>query len=304
MTVPLRILDHRPLRGGLDSVALEMPVGEGEWKQGVFVQPPARDVVLVWNASCNPVGYEPNANQLSDPPSWLEEKLEGGIPDGFEFAPTFIVAQATCNVGGTVTSIGDLVQQAAVQSLEREKWRTLAAVLHGAAPVFTSDNLGGVPNPSLTGAGGAAQPTQPTYPNPPSPVSLKAAMEALLRSICACTKGDLTFHVPVAFLPYFLVDGFVKFDEAANKYKFGSHEVSFDCYPNEGNYAVEQSNPTATDGSEVWIWATGPIYAAFGTDITVRGLDRRQNKASFLAEVPAIVVYDPTCVYAVKATVP
>lgn len=305
MTTPLKIQASPPLRGGLDAVASPLPMSEDEWRVGIEVTPPARNSVHLWDATgCADVGYELDAAAGAGAPAELTEKTENGVASGFKFYPTGIVAQVECHVSGTQSAIGDIILENAQADLDRMQWRALEAVLHGAAPVM---GPAGERNPSLAnydddGVGQSA-PTLPDGFDPTAPGDLKGSLQGLLDGICACSKGDLTLHVPVSFLPYFLVDGAVRWNEDTGRYTYGSHTVSFGCYPNRGPQDTEAASPTADDGTEVWIYSTGPVYYAFGDTDTVQEVVRRQNKAIALVERPAIVAFDPVCVYAVKAKV-
>lgn len=306
MTTPLRIQASRPLRGGLDSVAVGLPeLTEDDWKVGVELTPPARNTVHLWDATgCNDEGYALDDHDAS---AALAEKEVGGVAEGFKFYPGMIVAQAECTVGGSVSSIGNIILENAQADLDRNAWRAAEAILHGMAPVLHPGGL--ERNPSLNNYGIDPDPTGPSDPTLPdgfdasAPGDLKGTLQGLLDSVCDCAKSDLTFHVPVAFLPYFLADGIVRWDAAAEGYFFGSHEVSFGCYPNQGPQAVEDANPTATDGTEVWIWTTGPVYVEFGQDQVLGEVTRRQNLYTAIVERPVLVAFDPVCVYAAKARV-
>lgn len=306
MTTPLRIQASRPLRGGLDSVAVGLPeLTEDDWKVGVELTPPARGSVSLWDATgCNDEGYALDDHDASDP---LTEKPVEGVATGFKFYPGMIVAQSECEVGGSVSAIGNIILENAQADLDRNAWRAAEAILHGIAPVLHPGGL--ERNASLNNYGIGGDPTGPSDPtlpdgfDPAAPGDLKGTLQGLLDSVCACAKGDLTLHVPVSFLPYFLADGVVKWDPESGRYLFGTHEVSFGCYPNRGPNAQETASPTATDGTEVWIWATGPVYVEFGADQVLGEITRRQNLYTAIVERPVLVAFDPACVYAAKAQV-
>lgn len=297
MTTPLKIQASTPLRGGLDAVASPLPDGitEDEWRVGLELTPPARNAVHLWNATgCADEGY---ALDGSGP---LTAKELGGVASGFKFYPTAIVAQVECHVSGTQSAIGDIILENAQGDLELNKHRALEAVLHGLAPVF---GPAGEANPSLNNYNtGPSAPTIPQGFDVTDPGDLRGTLQGLLDSICACSKSDVIIHAPVSAWPYLEAVG-VTWDEAAGVYRYGTHRVSLGCYPNVGPEDQEAIQATATDGTEFWLWATGPVYVAFSGTDTVVDLQTRQNLAQALVERAAIVAFDPACVYAVKAKV-
>jgi hypothetical protein len=306
VTTPLPIQPRPPMRGGLDSVATALPLSEDEWRAGVYVTHTDDSDVIVWDASCRVRGYEQGANiGNGDTPPEQTEKPAATPPLEVEFAPTMIVSQSQCHVGGSQSVIGDIIQANAQQALDRMQWRVMAQVLHGATPVRSAADHGDVQNPSLSGM---ASPVtgDPQYPagfNPATPGDIKGTLQGLLDLVCECYHSDPVFHIPRSFMAYFLNDGIITWDESAGVFRFGPHLVSFDCYSNIGNDDIEAVSPTLTDGSEVWIWTSARPMVAFGSEDVITNLERRQNSYQALVERPAILAFDTSCFGAAKATI-
>lgn len=295
MAKPLPIQARPPLRGGIDAVATEGPLAGVDWRQGVIITPTTNDGVGVWNADCRDIGYSIDGEQFPD-----NEKPAGLLPNPYEFAPFIIESHVECNVGGTKTVIGDIIKQNAVISLETMTPRVIAKVLQGTIPVHTAPDRLDLANPTLNNPA-----VLPSGFNPMAPGNLKGTLQGLLDQVCGCAAGEMTFHVPESFLPYFLINGVVSWDEGSGTYRFGAHAVSFDCYPNQGPPDVELASPTLTDGTECWIWISNPIWVATAPleDWTVQHIHTRTNTASAIVERAAIVAFDPSCTAAAKAKV-
>lgn len=296
MTTPLPIQPRPPIRGGLDSVMASLPLDESEWRVGVSVTSEDDGGLGVWDATgCVDGGYDLATLDAVD-----EKPSTGPLPDNGIFYPTILTKRVTCNIGGTQTVIGDIITQSAQSSFARTQYRSLAKVLHGYAPVFSP---AGDPNPNLSGMNGADEPTYPDGFDAGAPGGIYGTLEGLLDLVCGCFNSDPVFHIPRQFMAQFTKDGVIRWDESAGVFRFGPHLVSFDCYPNRGSEAVEFATPTATDGSEAWIWtSTRPMVEVAG-EVLVTQMERRQNGYDALVERPAIVVFDNHCFGAAKAVV-
>jgi hypothetical protein len=306
VTTPLPIQPRPPIRGGLDSVAIPLPLSESEWSGGVFVTSTDDSSVVVWDASCQDYGWELGAAIVDpgDPPNDpIEEKPASTPPAESEFAPTVIAARASCSVGGSQSAIGDIIGQNAQAALDRMQYRVLAQALHGGTPVYAQQDHGGGQNPNLAGFGGGTAPTYPAGFNASAPGNIRGTLQGLLDLVCECYHSDPVFHIPRSFMAYFLTDALVRWDEGTQTFRFGPHMVSFDCYANKGSNELETATPTATDGSEVWIWTSAQPMVALGAQDTITNLERRQNSYTALVERQAIVAFDTACFGAAKATI-
>lgn len=296
MTTPLPIQPRPKIRGGLDSVVVPLPVGEDEWRRGVSITGEIDADLHAWDATgCVEEGY------TVDDPDPIDEKpaTAPGYDSGM-FYPTMIPRHVECNIGGAHTSVGDIITGLARSSFERTQYRTLARILHGRLQVMDG---AGTPNPSMSGGWTGDQPIYPDGFDPENPGSIMGTIQGLLDIVCSCSNSDPVFHIPRAFMHYFLVNGLVQWDEAAAAFRMGPHLVSFDCYPNLGSDVLEQATPTADDGTEVWIWATQRPMVALGAVDEVTITERRQNKYNALVERPAIIAFDTICRTAAKARV-
>lgn len=293
MPAPLPIQPPRLLRGGLASVAVDVPLPVEEWRTGVIWTTQCEVDSFVWGCDSAERGgggqVKPAAALGADEP---------------EFYPGVIGARTTCDIAGSRTIIGDRVRTIAEQMLDRTRYGQLAQIL---ADGDVGRDAAGVPdrNPSVVYDGQV-----PANFNNNSPSTLRGTMQGLMDAACTCWDQQLVFHVPRPYLAQFLHERLVVWDEADGVYRMGDHLVSFDCYPNigpdqdfAGNAQPDQNVPAA-DGSEVWIWATSrPMIGLDEVMDDYSHRDVRQNSYDVVAEQGAIVMVDPCCIYAAKAVV-
>lgn len=268
MTVPLKIKQRPPIRGGLASVAA--PLEDVDWRAGVEVRA-MPDGELFAVDTCTGDVYDLDGNMLPAKP--VDE-----VGDGFKFLPVTVEKIVQCGPGATQTTIGDIAQQTASGSLDRQVYKMLARSVQ-----FSLAPLASVPSGS----------------DPNNPGGIRTALQGLLDGACGCFNSDPVFHIPRAWMPHFLGD-VVRFDESTGTFRFGPHLVSFDCYANQDPSGTYATNP---DGSEVWIFATAQPFVAVGEEDSVRVLTREQNNYKALVERHAIVAFDPTCALMSKAAV-
>jgi hypothetical protein len=285
VTTPLPIQPRPPIRGGLASVAAPLGIPESEWRVGVEVRSTPDGGVFMWD-TCGPGGTNIDTGNA------IVEKPVSPVGVGAPFFPVTIEKVVECGPGATQTAIGDIARETARGSLDRQVYKVLARVFQGLLPNLSAD---GVPG------GGINQyvSTPPGFDSN-NPKDLRGTLQELLYSVCDCSNSDPIFHVPRAWMPHFIAQDLVEWDELTGKFWFGPHEVSFDCYFNRdptGSYA------TAVDGSEVWIFATARPMVAVSAEDDVRVLERRQNTYTALVERHAIIAFDPTCVRMSKASV-
>jgi len=273
---PLQIQTPRRPRGGLADVAGALPMswGDGGWNWGVQVTPSCLLDRTVWG--CASTGLKPN----------------NGIEPSVNFDPTTFAVAVNCGPNGEQSPIGDIARQLAVDGLERWYWSDLAVVLSegevGAA----------VPNPSLRSE------MQPyTGFVPATPECIMRVISGLLQQQGDCYDADVVFHVNRMFLPYFVSQQIVLWDEGRGVWHMGPYDFSFDSYPNLGSAAIEGADPTLTDGTEAWIYMTPRPLAATAPEQAFSSTRVRQNLYQVAAEVPGIVVFNPCCVWAGKALV-
>lgn len=289
MTTPLPIQPRPPIRGGLASVVESLP--DGDWRNGVEVRGEPDGGVFAWNPLCADTGVELDT---FDPIA--DEKPVSAIGSAFRFYPITVGKIVTCGPNATQTPIGDIARQTARGSLDRLFNKALASALHG--KLETQGEYAGTPE---VGASLASSLQFPAGFDELNPGNLAGTLQGLLDSVCECSHSDPIFHVPRAWMPHFLAADLVEWDEPSGRFWFGPHEVSFDCYPNEDPTGANTN--TATDGSEVWIFATARPYVAMSEDDEVQVLTRRQNDTTVLVERHGIIALDLTCAWGAKATI-
>lgn len=274
--VVLPILPGRRHRGGLESVALPLPTSD--WHHGVIVTPVCGVEPFVW-------GCESASREAPD-----DVKPITPILDSEQFDSTLIGVLVDCDGGpGALGSIEEII---ASEGWRRTAWQAMAGILHN-GEVGTA-----APNPSLESVA-----ILPPGWDPLVPAGIVPSLQGLLDAACTCWNADLVIHVPVQFLPYFLRLYLVEWDNDDQVYRMGAFRISFDCYPNVGPDSLGPDAEPNPDGSEVWMYATGPIYYGIVDPEIIRTREWRQNKSRVEDIAGAIVAFEPCCVMAVKATV-
>lgn len=272
----LPILPNRRLRGGLESVALPLPTGD--WHHGVQVTPVCGVDPFVWG--CNSASQSPPNDQKPITP----------ILSSVQFDSTSIGVLVDCD--GGMGSLGMIESTIASSGWDRTVFKKLVDIL--------SNGIVGTvnPNPSLQSVA-----TLPDGWDVNAPADLVNSLQGIMDSACSCWNADLVIHVPVQYLSYFLNLQLVLWNEQLEQYMFGAFKVSFDCYPNIGPDSLDEDAIPATDGSEVWIYASGPVYYALASPEEIKTRDWQQNKSRVEDIAGAIVAFEPCCVSAVKAKV-
>lgn len=286
MSVPLQIRPQKPIRGGLESVATPLPMTEEDWRTGVQIQTVCGLEPFVWGCA--------SVTDPEDPDTW---KPVADILPYSEFSSTMIGLEVACGPNGPNSPIGDIAKRIAQEGLERVRFSRLAQVLAN-GDVGGGATAGFGTNPSL----------QEDSSNPDgfvlaTPAGILTTIQGLLDAVTDCWQTDVVFHVPLSFLPHFLDNHLVEWDAERGVWHMGPYEFSFDLYPNLGSAADELATPTATDGSEVWIYVTSrPLYA-FSREMTIAARKQRLNEYVVEALRGAIIVFDPCCAMGAKAQV-
>jgi len=283
VTTPLNITPRPAIRGGLASVSDAMPAGL-DWRNGVEARATPDGGVFTWDA-CEGTAYDLLGEEL------VGDKPVSDVGAGYKFFPVFAEKIVQCGPGATQTMIGDIARQTAQGSLDRQIHKVLARTMQGVIPTFGANGQNGTTIADLA--------TVPGGFDPDAPGDIRGTIQGLLDGVCGCSNSDPVLHIPRAFMPQFL-DDIVEWDGASGKFRMGPVEVSFDCYDNVDPAGVYE---TLTDGSEVWIFATAKPLIAIAEVDDVRVLTREQNNYKVMVERPAIIAFDPTCVFKAKAKV-
>lgn len=281
MTTPLPIQVRPHLRGGLESAVNDpsrmlgadgTPLSEAQWRTGVEIIGFGGEFLFTWG--CASSGDKP-AQYLGDMAT---------------FDSTIVGIDVICDgIGSRDTWVGDLLAQAARIGFDRGFYGRVAQIL-------IDGDVGGAagPNPSFNSSA-----TFPSGFNPNAPGDFEGSMQGLLEIARNCSHSDVIFHIPMQFLPYALRHG-VRWEESVGYYRYGAFRVIFDAYPNVG----PAGTATAPNGTEFWMWMTGPIFVERAAQIdTIDGHEHVQNSWSVLVEQGAIVAFDPGCVGAVKVRI-
>lgn len=278
MTVPLPVQPNPRRRGGLESIARDLPLSLEEWRTGVRFTPPGADAPFVWPTGCVV-------------PAAAEKGFVEGVGQGELFNPLVVGNGVECMPGRS--AVGDLVRDNATRGLELRRFEQLAvAMFTGGTGGDEADN-----NPSLQ-----ALPASVTAPgvDPLLPKRGRLAMQGLMNAMCIYGGSDWVVHAPLASLPVMRNElGLTHGDDGV--WRMGDLDFSFECTPIEGPTEVEDVTPTATDGSEFWLWITRRPLIAWDEPLPVReNIDTARNRRVVLAERPAILVFDTTAVLAAK----
>lgn len=277
VTTPLPIQSRPPIRGGLGSVAQPLPMAESEWRGGVLVTPETVGTMFRWG--CQTIG----------------EKPLNSVPAAALYQPTSVGIVYECGPGAGQLPLGPIGQQIAVERFRRQRWSEVASLLQDGI----TDGPEAGNNFSFEDATLA-----PGF-DPAAEGDIAGTLQGLLDTVCSCFGTDPVFHVPRPYMAQMLKTDLVVWDEASETFRFGPHMVSFDCYSNIGPAAVEGgANPTLTDGSEFWIWASSqPMVAWSDGPETVTSIAVRRNENLVRVEQEVIAVIDSGCLYAARARV-
>lgn len=131
------------------------------------------------------------------------------------------------------------------------------------------------------------------------PSDVVNTFSGLITAACECGINDLVFHVNIRLIPFLLEKRLIQWDGSV--WRHGPWPVVADCYSDE--VVPTDEDPVAGDGSESYIYVTGPIEIAVGPEIEPYGITASQNEAVALVERLAILRFDPGCVKAARVTV-
>lgn len=259
------------LRGGILSAARPLPADYDLWRQGVS-----------FNSAC--VDTEsPRLWYCTDPTPEPDNKIADSVGAPIVFEPFMVYSERDCS---TWMEPGELEHLARI-GLDRTLSQGVALQLQ--------TNPAGNSSPSLNSV--AIDIT------PATPADVSNTLSALIsNAICDCGLTELVLHAPIRSLPFFVERELVEWDESRGVWHMGPHVFSFDCYSEFGPEGVE----TEEDGSEVWLYVTGPIEWSIGpADIVDRpeSITVRTNEAVSLIEHLSILRFDTCCVYAARAEV-
>lgn len=265
------------LRGGILSAARPLPSG-AEWRQGLTFNPvclTGDDRLWFCTDVVDPEGEE------SQPVKNLD-----AVTAPVVFDPFLAYAESECS---TWISRDDLL------ALARQGFdRTLSA---GFAAQLQSNPLSaqGNQSPSLNSVG--------TEIAGSGTADISNTLSALIsNAICDCRQTDLLIHAPIRALPFFVERELVEWDDSRSIWHMGPYDFSFDCYSETGPDDVD----TAVDGSEVWLYVTGPVEYAVGPEVVPtleHSLTARTNDQLALVEHLAALRFDTCCVLAARARV-
>lgn len=258
-----------------------VPGSVEDWRGGIDYTPSCGTDPFIWGCQRDGSGDVDS------------EKPQGDLSEAVFFDSVTIGVQYTCNPSAkTLSPIGDLVSDSARYAYQRFRWQRLARVLvDGQVNAFT------LINPSFQSV--AQVPAGLDVDNPSGIVTTIQAMLEL--SQCTSWDAQRVLHVPQQYLPHFLNQYLVEWDNDAGVYKMGQHLVSFDCYPNVG--PQPDLDPGADDGSTFWMYMSDAPMAAFDSEVIEAATHVRMNRYTASAESGAIIAFNPCGVVASKAIV-
>lgn len=257
------------MRGGLLSVARPLPADFNTWRQGIN-----------FNQECGgDVGYS-LCIPVPSPPDTLEdvavEKTIGTVGPVVEFAPFMLYRGSECSTWFDTDELLRMARDGYVRGASKAFARQLQVDASGSG------------NPSLNGnavditPGGGA-------------VDVVNTISGLIASICDCGMNDLVLHMHLRAIPFLMERDLIKWDMDAGHWRHGPWPVVFDCFDPVGPGAVAEP----IDGSEIWMYATGPIEIAAGPEVRApHDSYTRTNEQIELVERMGMLRFDTCCVQA------
>lgn len=273
MALPGRLgpIGEGRLRGGILSAARPLPAG-ANWRQGVAFNPVCIDTSVLRRRGCE--DPEDATTKDSDP-----------VAEPVEFNPFLVHAMTDCSTWMEPANL----EQLAMMGADRIVSQTIAQQLQdNVVPGSNSPSLNSVAD-VITGA---------------TPQDIVNTVSALTDAmICGCAHTELVIHAPLRSFLFFKERQIIELNTSTGAWEIAPNIVmSFDCYSETGPDDLD----TALDGSEIWLYATGPVEYAIGEQEVVGRPDSitvRTNEAVSLVEGLAIVRFDPCCVKAAIATI-
>lgn len=200
-------------------------------------------------------------------------KLVSQIGDVAEFEPDLLWTPVfECDLSNL-----DVTREAARMHLETVTGELIVAALES----------GGGSNPTFIDAA--------TDITPATPSGFAASIAGLVEELAGCNVFDVFIHIPIGYESYLLQAGLIEWDAMAGIYRMGPHTVVFDKYSNVGPTG---SPPPAGDGSQVYVYASGPVYLELADVMLIEHRGPAANTHRVTAERMSITVFDPCCVAA------
>lgn len=271
--IPLPILAAQPVTYGLGGNHIDLLAIAG-------VDPDVVNKGALYRPVCDHVVFTQAICDAARPAKTVNQ-----VPDQVRFEPFLIGDAFECGMPQSISPVSQL----ALNTLALSEWQQIAITVHS-----NPDNLNGVLNWA-------------DYANditPATPAGLSNTIHGLIEAAaCTCwSSGNLYLHVPIAYMPYFLEQSLLWWETGSNTPKIGPVSIVFDCYPNTPP-TVNTGGAAAADGSEVWLYLTGPNYIGVGNVYETDTMFAQQNNHLSMAERHAIALFDTCCVTAAKAVV-
>lgn len=205
MSLPgkLNPIEAGGLRGGILTVARDLPATFDEWRQGV-----------VSLDECGDSGLTTCVDPATAP-----DKTVNSLSGTVAFDPFIAYHSKECSRWLDEGLLADMTRR----GMERGLSKQVALQLQ--------TDAAGTGNPSLNST--AVDITPGGGPEP-----VVNTLAGLLEAACDCSLGDLVLHVPLRALPMLLKENIVEWNESAGMYMLGHHPVSVDCYSSTGPGAV------------------------------------------------------------------
>lgn len=138
---------------------------------------------------------------------------------------------------------------------------------------------------------------------PATPADIVNTLSGLIGAAeCDCTSTEVIIHAPLRAIPFFVERDIIEWDESRGQWHMGPYYFSFDCYSETGPGDVD----TNADGSEIWLYATGPVEWSIGPAETPNEHDSivpPTNDQTYLIEHLSVLRFDPCCVTAARAVI-
>lgn len=278
--IPLQAPYQR--RGGLaDNVAgLGVPVEQ--WRDGITAP-----------EQCGMEGFVWQCGRSAGDPKPINEL--GGFAT---FNPTIIGNAAACEVGGSISPIGNRIEQVATMGLDLIQWEQIATLLYTGITGYGED---GTETPNTGFYDVAEIPAGQSYDNP---ASIALTIEGMLDTACR-RWGEPLLHVPQQFKPIFVDQQLLDFDRASGQYRLRDTDlrISFDCYENRGPESAGADREAPDDGSAFWMYLSSVPRVEMDRVMKLDYTEVQQNQYTYVAERGAIAVFETCSVVAAMANV-
>jgi hypothetical protein len=125
---------------------------------------------------------------------------------------------------------------------------------------------------------------------PGTPSGFAATFQGIIQEMASQGIFEVWIHVPLGYETYLLRDGIIEWDADSGTYKMGPHTIVVDQYPNVGPGNVP---PPVVDGSQVWVYGTGPMELGLTDPELIVNTTVAANTTLVRGERLSLLIFDP-----------